>query len=308
MLGQLVEVMEPDRHISLEYGSVIVRSSSGELGRIDLDNLQALIVSHYGVTLSAAVIASLGERGIPLVFPGKNYLPVAMVLPVAGNFEMASRIEAQVNATLPRRKQAWKQVVQSKILMQALVLEKAGADPRSLRNMVGQVRSGDEGNLEAQAARIYWQRLLGREFRRARGEPGVNGLLNYGYTIVRAAMARATVAAGLHPSLSMHHRGALNGMRLVDDLMEPFRPLLDLRVLGLIEVEKLDLDPETKRHLAAVLRIDIPTEAGSSPTSVAMGRLAFSYVRYLQGERNNLELPARSVLEVLDDFLEPPSG
>src|SRR5690606_15655654 len=134
----------------------------------------------------------------------------------------------------------------------ALALETVGVDASMLRDLIPTVRSGDPTNVEAQAARLYWRRIFGQSFRRERDEPGINALLNYGYAIIRAATARAIAAAGLHPSLGIHHINPLDTMRLADDLMEPYRPLVDLRVYGITSTGVVDVVPETKKMLVAI--------------------------------------------------------
>lgn len=304
MIGQIVEIVEADRRLSLDYGSMVVSSSQGPIARVALDDILAVVVNPHGATLSAGILAALAERNCPVVVAGKNFLPIATVMPLAGNFEISARIEAQVTASLPAKKQAWKQVVQSKITMQALALETVGATSAALWEMVPKVRSGDPTNVEAQAARAYWKRLFGPSFRRDRDEFGINALLNYGYAVIRAGVARAIAASGLHPSIGIHHMSPLDTMRLADDLMEPFRPLVDLRVRAIAETGILDVVPENKKMLVAILSTDFPTEAGSSPISVAMHRTAQSLVKYFKGERDRLELPGAEARAHMVDLAE----
>jgi CRISPR-associated protein Cas1 len=293
VIGQVVEVVESDRHLSLEYGNMLVRAGGIVVGRVSLDSIQAVIVNPHGATLSAGILAELAERGIPVIISGRNFRPVATVVPLVGHHAIAQRIEAQVSASQPARKQAWKQIVRSKVSMQAMVLEQFGADAERLWRLEGEVRSGDPQNIEAQAARLYWPLLLGGDFRRNPDEPGLNALLNYGYAVVRAATARAITAAGLHPAIGVHHESAVDTMRLADDLMEPFRPLVDARVRAIAgSGEALEVVPRTKKMLVAILSTDVPTEAGTSPASVAMIRAARSLSEYFMGSRKKLELPS----------------
>lgn len=292
MIGQVVEIVEADRHVSLEYGNLVIKASGVVIGRVALSDILAVIVNPHGATLSAGALAALAERGTPVVISGPHFKPVAVTLPLIGHHAIARRIEAQVGASAPSCKQAWKQVVRSKISMQATVLEVFGGDADSLWDLESRVRSGDRENVEAQAARLYWPRLFSTSFRRNRDEPGINALLNYGYAVLRAATARAITASGLHPSIGIHHRNALDTMRLADDLMEPFRPLVDARVRGIVDSdEELEVTPRTKKMLVAVLQTDVPSTAGTTPVSVAMHRTARSLAEYFEGERTRLELP-----------------
>lgn len=293
MIGQVVEVVETNRHLSVEYGNMLVKSDGLTIGRVALDDIQALIINPHGATLSAGILAALAERGVPVIIAGKNFRPVATVMPLIGHHAISQRVEAQVDATQPARKQAWKQIVRSKVQMQALTLEAFGIDSEKLWELEARVRSGDPENVEAQAARFYWPRLLGHGFRRDPDEPGLNALLNYGYAVIRAATARSITAAGLHPSIGVHHRSAVDTMRLADDLMEPFRPLIDARVRGIADSEEdLDVVPRTKKMLVAVLNTDVDTPRGVSPVSLAMHRASRSLAAYFLGERKKLELPS----------------
>ena len=300
--------METDRHLSLSYGNMLVHEGSRIIGQVALDQIQAVIVNPHGATMSAGILAALAERGTPVIIAGQNFKPVATVVPVAGHHAISRRIEAQVGASQPARKQAWKQIVRSKITMQALVLDQFGCDAERLWLLEGKVRSGDPENCEAQAARYYWPQLLGGSFRRDPDEPGLNGLLNYGYAVVRAATARAITAAGLHPAIGVHHAGALDTMRLADDLMEPFRPLVDARVRAIADSNAgLDVVPATKKLLVALLRTDVQTPAGATPLTLAMHRTAKSLADYFLGDRSKLELPGLEYVAAIDAASEAVS-
>jgi CRISP-associated protein Cas1 len=186
----------------------------------------------------------------------------------------------------------WAELIAAKLEFQALSLEATGHSGSSLRGMAKRVRSGDPENLEAQGARKYWSELLGKSFRRDRDAPGVNGMLNYGYTVLRAATARAVVAAGLHPTLGLHHSNEGNSMRLVDDLMEPFRPFVDLQVCALVAAGHTGVTPVTKKPLVEVLYTDLQSDEGATPVMVAIQSLATSLAQVFLGERVKLILPS----------------
>jgi len=160
-----------------------------------------------------------------------------------------------------------------------------------LTALVTKVKSGDPENIEAQGAQRYWRLLFGDAFRRDQDGGGLNGLLNYGYTVLRAATARAVVAAGLHPSIGLHHSNDNNAMRLVDDVMEPFRPVIDLRVWHLRRNGDSEVTPETKRALVRTLYDDMQTDAGATPVMVCAQKLAVSLAQVYLGEREKLDLP-----------------
>lgn len=261
------------------------------VGQIPLDDIAAVIANAHGISYTSNLLVALAERGCPFVLCAANHNAVGMLLPVDGHHLQARRIEAQVAASLPTHKRLWAAVVKAKLQQQAAALEAAGAPSAPLLALVRKVKSGDSENVEAQGARRYWGLLFGEEFRRDQGAGGVNALLNYGYTILRATTARAVIAAGLHPSIGMHHSNDANPMRLVDDLMEPFRPIVDLKVWQLARQGKTEVSPETKKALALVMYHDLQTNLGSTPVMVCAQRLAVSLAQVYLGERTGLDLP-----------------
>ncbi|MHA6683982.1 type II CRISPR-associated endonuclease Cas1 [Mesorhizobium sp. A556] len=212
-----------------------------------------------------------------------------------GHHAQGDRMEAQAQSTLPTRKRLWAELVRAKILAQTAALERTGANPVPLRALAGRVRSGDPDNFEAQAAQRYFPAMFGKGFYRRRDGDGPNAMLNYGYTVLRAATARAIVAAGLHPSLSLQHRSRGDALRLADDVMEPFRPAVDL-VVHALTLEGVDrLDTATKRRLAEVLHADYVTPEGTTPLSNVLARLAVSLAQVFTGERKKLVFPATAI-------------
>lgn len=305
MIGRIIEIVETDRHLHLEFGSLVVRSNSQVvLDRIDLDEVLGVSCYPHGSTISAALMAELARRGIPLVVSDNTFQPTGILLPVVGNFEQARRIESQITATVPMKKQVWASIVRQKLLMQALALDVVGVESARLRVLAGEVKSGDAGNLEGQGARTYWGLLFDKQFRRDRDQPGPNSLLNYGYAVLRATLARAVAAAGLNPSIAIFHRNAYNGMRLIDDLMEPFRPLIDLRVHALVQAGRTEVERVSKRALVDVMSTDVPHERGVTPLAVATQYAATSYVRVLNRELRQVEYPSARKDDLYQGFHE----
>jgi CRISP-associated protein Cas1 len=294
VIGRIVEIAEDQRHLLLSRGFLVVRQSTDEcveLGQVPLDDIAAVIANAYGISYTNNLLVALAERGAPFVLCGANHNAVGMIWPVDGNFQQAKRFDAQLAASKPTHKRLWAAIVKSKLGQQAAALEATGAPAAPLSSLVPKVRSGDPDNIEAYGARRYWNLLFGKDFRRDQGDGGLNGLLNYGYTVLRAATARATIAAGLHPTLGLHHRNEGNPMRLVDDLMEPFRPLVDLLVWQLNRQGESEVNPDTKRVLVRSLYDDMQTQSGSTPAMVCMQRLAVSLAQVYLGERQDLDLP-----------------
>ncbi|MFD1611986.1 type II CRISPR-associated endonuclease Cas1 [Sphingomonas tabacisoli] len=279
-MDRIVDIATDGRHLSLFRGFMVVSEGGEEVGRIALDAIHALIVHAHGTTWSANLVAALAERGAPIVFCGTNHTPVAVTLPLEGHHAQGARIQAQWNASRPLAKQLWRLVVVAKIRTQAALLEARGIrEAEALHFLARRVRSGDPDNLEAQAAKRYWPLLMGPEFRRDRDQDGANALLNYGYAVMRASVARAVIAAGLHPTIGIHHANRGNAFALADDLVEPFRPLVDALVAALLAEGIEALDPPTKRRFARLIAFDLRIEGEASPVSVAAVRLAQSLAR-----------------------------
>lgn len=294
MIGRIVEVADDRRHLFMHRGFMVVQDTEGErkeLGQVPLDDIAAVIANAHGLSYTNNLLVALSERGAPFVLCAANHNAVGMLLPIDGNFEQSKRIEAQIAASLPTHKRLWAAVVRAKLEQQAAALESAGAPTAPLSALVSKVKSGDPDNIEAQGARRYWGLLFGDGFRRDQDGGGTNALLNYGYTVLRATTARAVIAAGLHPSIGLHHSNDNNAMRLVDDLMEPFRPVIDLKVWQLVRNQEEHVTPDTKRALVRTLYDDMQTDMGVTPVMVCVQKLATSLAQVYLGERDKLDLP-----------------
>lgn len=292
MIGRIVEIAEDGRHLSLHRGFLVVEHRRQELGRVPLDDVAAVIATGHGFTCTGNLIAALSRRGIGLLMCGSDHMPTAFLWPMEGHHAQALRMRAQLEVPRPLAKRLWQLLVRAKIRQQGAVLEALGRPAGAFDALARSVRSGDPDNLEAQAARRYWPLLFGQDFRRDADAAGSNALLNYGYAVLRSATARAVVAAGLHPTLGVHHHHRNNPFCLVDDLMEPFRPFVDLTALRLVEGGSTEVTPETKRALAAVTRLDLRTAEGVTPLGTSVHRLASSLARAYETGRPELDLPS----------------
>lgn len=294
MIGRIVEVADDRRHLFMHRGFMVVQDTEGErkeLGQVPLDDIAAVIANAHGLSYTNNLLVALAERGAPFVLCAANHNAVGMLLPIDGNHHQGRRFDAQLEATKPTIKRLWADVVRAKLEQQAAALEAMGSPTAPLTALASKVRSGDPENLEAQGARRYWSLLFGDVFRRDQDAGGLNAMLNYGYTILRAATARAVIAAGLHPTLGLHHSNDSNPMRLVDDLMEPFRPVIDLKIWQLRRNGEAEITPETKRALVRTLYDDMQTNVGATPVMACVQKLATSLAQVYLGERDKLDLP-----------------
>lgn len=292
MLRRIVEITGEGKRLSLDRGFLSISNSGGQLGSIPLDDIEAVIAASPALSYSGQVIDALANRGTPLVICGNYYRPSVWMLPMNGHHAQGERIEGQAGCSLALRKRLWSDVVKAKIEAQAQALAHLGRSDAPLRHMKREIRAGDPGNVEARAAQYYFPVLFGPDFRRNRELEGANAMLNYGYTILRAATARAIVAAGLHPSLGIFHKSRGDAFRLADDLMEPFRPTIDLEVIDLLFAGKHALETDVKRRLVRVLHIDFQTSEGRTPLSNCLARFASSLAQIYVKERKELQLPS----------------
>lgn len=304
MLRRTLEVADDGQFLSVDRGFLVVRKGDEVRGKVPLADIGALIGNAHGLVYTGNALIALAARGAPTIVCGSNHNPVAVVWPVDQHYEQAARISSQIAASLPTRKRLWRQIVQRKILEQAALLKALRKRYRHLERLTSRVRPGDPSNIEAQAAKFYWRALFGEKFRRDVDGDGINSLLNYGYAVLRSAVARATIAAGLHPSIGLFHRNPRNAFQLVDDLMEPFRPYLDGAVYRLLEAGACEVDKEVKRRLAMSLYREQRTEAGMTPLVRCIDLTVASVCGALTDARSSLVFP-----EPLDEgFLDDPAG
>lgn len=290
-MDQIIDISQEGRHLSRDRGFMRVEAGGEILGRVPLDQIAAVIVHSHGITWSNSLLVELADRGAPVVLCAANHQPRAVICSLDAHHMQNARMRAQWDAPQPLIKQAWKQVVIAKIRMQAAALASIGQPPAPLEHIARGVQSGDSGNAEAQAARLYWPMMMGKAFRRDADLPDINALLNYGYTVLRAATARAVAAAGLHPTIGLFHSNRSNAFALADDLMEPFRPLVDLTVRTIAETSGPEVTPDAKRRLADLIALDLPLTGETSPVTVALSRLTVSLAQSFAAKRLTLALP-----------------
>jgi len=295
MERQILDLSEGQRHLSKQRGLLVIQCDTGtedqKTVKVSFDDIEAIIVHTPQASYSNGCIVELAVRNIPLVISDTNHMPVGWFSPAEGNYEQSRRIGAQVDMTKPLRGRLWTRVVRAKLEGQAAVLEEFGQRSGALMDLAKSVRPGDPNNTEATGARRYWRLLMGPEFQRNKNGAAPNGLFNYGYTVLRAAVARQICAAGLHPSIGLHHSNRFNAFCLVDDLMEPLRPLVDRCVVHLNQGGVWDVTPEAKSNLTSVLAEERETKRGAAPLSRCIEWAAQSLVQSMLNKRDELQLP-----------------
>ncbi len=315
MIKRTIEISREPAHLSVRDEQLLILRKTepprrlparpdGLAGSIPCEDIGIIMADHRETTYSHHALARLAEHGATLVVCGRDHHPVGMYLPISSNTHLLARLDAQINVSKPTKKRLWASIVGAKVVAQGRALPprpEADACRKRLHQMAKDVRSGDTTNIEAQAAAAYWPVVFSccsgiqQPFRRRAGDRSAappNNLLDYGYSALRAALARAIVGAGLLPALGIQHRGRSNPFCLADDLMEPLRPLVDRRVRWLAERHTLELDQAAKAELLGVLTEEVGTENARGPLLVSVSRYVASFVRVLVGEEVRLEIPS----------------
>jgi CRISP-associated protein Cas1 len=292
MTWRIIDVAEDGRYLHAERDWLVVKEGRTELGRVPLIDVQSVLVHAGHATYSHGLLRRLSEHDIPLVICDHRHEPTAILVSLDGHHRHAGRARAQTESALPLRKRVWRDLVRAKVAEQARSLDPTDPTGRDgLLKLVTKVRSGDPDNIEARAARYYWPRLFGPEFRRDRARQGLNAHLNYGYTILRSALARAVTAAGLVPSLGVGHINARNNFCLVDDLMEPFRPLVDRLVWEHRDAWSDDLTLAARADLAGMMTRTLLTDEGETDLYRTMAIVVNGLVKLFEGSARKLYLP-----------------
>lgn len=261
-----------------------------------IEDLGVVVLDNKQITITAGVIDALLENNCALITCDRRSMPVGLMLPLCGNTTQNERFRQQLDASLPLKKQLWQQTVQAKIRNQASVLEECTREEvNCMRVWANNVKSGDSDNMEARAAVYYWKTLFATVdgFSRSRDGVAPNNLLNYGYAILRAVVARGLVASGLLPTLGIHHHNRYNAYCLADDVMEPYRPFVDKLVFCLCEQygEDVELSKEVKSKLLSIPTLDVRIGGKRSPLMIAVGQTTASLYKCFSGELRRVIYP-----------------
>lgn len=273
----------------------------GEKGvSFPLEDINCVLIENQAVAISAYMLSEFAKQGIALYVCDEKHLPNAVLLPMVKHSRHFKLLIKQIEVGKPLIKRLWQQIIVCKIKNQALCLKKMGLDGyEKLLSMTKEVQSGDKTHVEAKAAAYYFRVLYGDEFTRA-DECIVNSAMNYAYAIIRGLIARSVVCYGLEPSLGMFHHSELNGFNLADDLIEVFRPLVDLYVASHFDISEVDADltPQIKRGLFNIINYDMSVKGEKRIVSNCIDMLVYSYSGAIQGNRTDLELPELIPLQV----------
>jgi CRISPR-associated protein Cas1 len=307
MLRKTIEIATPGTRLSVAHRQLVIERPEMPKATVPIEDLGVLVIDEPRASYTQAVFIECLAAGATVIVSGRDHLPAGMMLPMDGHHALTARHWAQVEAGAPLRKRLWQAIVAAKLRQQGRLLADVTGQDAGLAALAERVRSGDPNNLEAQGAQRYWPKLFGRDFRRDRSADDANALLNYGYAIVRAACARALVTSGLIPSLGVWHRNRSNPFCLADDLLEPWRPIVDWKVHGIMMgtdgPKSLD-DRPTRAALLAIFNETVAVGGRRWPLLLGIEQSAASLAKALtQNDRDALSLPESLPLppDLLDD-------
>lgn len=294
MIKRIVEISSARTHLSIRHGQLVIKDNGQEVSSIPCEDLGVLLVDHQATTYTHCVFTELLDKGAAIVLCAGNHHPAGMLLPIESNSLQTERFRQQIEAKEPVKKRLWKQIVRAKIKHQAKLVGKDSQVYKSLMALRERVRSGDPENMESQASRKFWPEYLQDvQFRRDINGLAPNNLLNYGYMVMRAAVARALCSAGLLPCLGIHHRNRYNAFCLADDLLEPFRGFVEAKVRDICYEDGVpeELTQPIKAKLLEVLYEPVTIARYKGPLMVGLHRTMASLVRCLAGEQKDIDLP-----------------
>ena len=294
MIKRVIDVSER-AYLHILNKQLCVDKDGVTVSAISIEDLGILILQHPAITMTQSVITLCQQNNVAILFCDERHLPISITLPLWSGHSLHTKVlRGQISSKVPRRKRLWQQIIQTKISEQAITVERAGLQAQNLRRLAGKVRSGDPQNIEAQAAQEYWRRLMGKNFRRDPKVDGVNNVLNYGYSIMRAMIARALVGTGLHPAIGLHHKNQYNGLCLADDVMEPFRPWIDSLVHAMVIPEnEVRITRDIKQQILGLLSDQVYYGHEKMPLMIAAHYLAAQLKRALTDSTVSLTYPKR---------------
>lgn len=265
-----------------------------EIRTVPIEDIAIVVMENQQITITNGLLEQLVNNGVAVINCNQQHLPIGMFLPLNGHSEQTERFRTQINASVPLKKNLWQQTITAKILNQAGLLKENGIAVQNMLHWAKNVTSGDTQNHEARAAVYYWQNLFDLpNFNRQQNGIPPNNLLNYGYAVLRGITARALVSSGLHPTFGIFHRNKYNAYCLADDIMEPYRPFVDLIVKDIVErednIEELTVD--IKKQLLEAIAIDVSIDGKQSPLMVAMSRTTNSLYECFNGNSRKILYP-----------------
>lgn len=294
MTERIIDLSAEPVRLNVSLDRLSIEREAKEPLTIPFDEVGVLVAAHRQVALTQAVLSRLMTHGGVYVACDEKSMPIGMMMPLTGHHLQAERFQQQAEVSLPTKKRLWQQLIEAKVKAQAGLLRDLYRDDAGLLALSEKVRSGDPDNIEGLASRRYWPVLFGDpSFHRDRDAGDQNRLLNYGYAVLRATIARAICASGLHPSLGLHHHNRYDAFCLADDVMEPFRPLVDRVVVGIVSGQgpEAPLDRENKSALIGAIMGRYEIEGETRSLFDVAAKTTASLAKVFAGESKDLALP-----------------
>ncbi len=294
MIKRIVEVSNPS-YLHLKNKQLLIEQNHQVIAQVPIEDIGALILEHSAINITQPLIIECQKHNASIIFCDEKHLPYSTILPLAEGNKLHQKIlKQQINITEPVRKNLWKQVIQHKITNQANTLKRFDKPFMYLQKLSNEVKSGDTTNRESLAAQYYWRALFGKDFVRDQNADGVNAILNYGYAIIRAMIARGIVASGLHPAIGLFHHNQYNGLCLADDLMEPLRPWVDNVAYQLHqENANISITQEVKTPFLNLISENVKFKNKQMPLMVSINYLMADLKRNFAKESKTIVYPKK---------------
>lgn len=293
MLNKRTLVFSNPYSLNLKNRQMVIRAKDNEdfHKTVPIEDLGYLILEDQRISITLPLLNALVENNVAVIICSEKFMPSAMLMNLDQNSTQAESYRNQLEASEPLKKNIWKQIVEAKIKNQAALLDKLNKDGSKLKPYYSNVKSGDSDNREGLAAKEYWNELFGREFIRFREGDTPNEMLNYGYTILRAAVTRALMGSGLLPIVGVFHRNKYNAFPLADDLMEPYRPFVDEIVFKLYSMGNNELTGRVKQEIINVLYVDTFFDKMTRPLGVSLSLTTASIAKCFNGTQKKIVYP-----------------
>ena len=295
MIKQTIIFTKP-ASLSLKNEQLVISSKDLEdVVTRPIEDIGFMVIANQMVSMTIPLLNALADNNVSVILCDNKQMPKSMLMTLDGNKTLQESYRYQIEATEPTKKKLWKQIVECKIKSQANLMDSLGFEGNVLKPLYMNVKSGDSDNREGAAARIYWKTIFGNQFKRVREGNQPNAMLNYGYAILRSAVARALIGSGLYPAFGIFHRNRYNAFPLADDIMEPYRVYVDEIVYRIYMDGAVDeLNIEVKKELMRVLFADVKIGKIYRPLEIALSMTSASLLRVYKGDEKKLLLPTKT--------------
>ncbi len=291
MIKRIIDVSEK-AYLHIKYGQLLIDKKNEVVVQVPVEDLGILILQHQAIVITQQTIITCQKNKVVVLFCDEKHLPYSAILPIAESNKLHSKIlKQQLTVSKALKNRLWKQVIKNKIQQQSITLKLLNKRSSRIERLVSQVKSGDSSNCEATAAQIYWKKLFGLKFKRDPELEGVNGLLNYGYSIIRAMVARSICCAGLHPTIGIFHQNQYNSLCLADDLMEPFRPWIDYIVYQITLNGNDGINQSNKQILLELISNTVILDGHKIPFMISIHSFMANLKRCYNKEQKQLLYP-----------------